>query len=289
MYLKQMKQYESLGKRIIEEGAWVENDRTGVRCKTVINENFTYDCDPALSKLPLVTTRKASWKSAIAELLGYLRGYDDAQKFADIGSPTWFANANENTAWLNNPNRKGHNDMGLVYGAIGRNFPKLNGGSVDLLRKIVDNLRAGRDDRGEILTFYHPGAFEHGCLRPCMHTHQFSLLDGKLYLNSYQRSVDAPLGLSFNMVQVYVLLRLIAQITGHTAGKAYHNMVNCHVYENQYDLFVEQMSREPFESPTLHINPGIKSLEDIETWVTTDDFIVTGYESHPPIKYPFSV
>ncbi|KIE93127.1 thymidylate synthase [Actinobacillus pleuropneumoniae] len=62
-------------------------------------------------------------------------------------------------AWLANPYRKGEDDMGLVYGAVGRNFPKADGGSVDLLRQIVDDLKKGVDNRGEIYTFYHPGVF----------------------------------------------------------------------------------------------------------------------------------
>jgi thymidylate synthase len=81
----------------------------------------------------------------------------------------------------------------------------------------------------------------------------------------------------------------MAQITGHKPGKAYHKLVNAHIYENQIDLMHEQLKRKPFELPTLKINPNIKTLEDIETWVTVDDFIVEGYEHHEPIQYPFSV
>ncbi len=283
-----MKQYLDLCSRIVEEGVWVENARTGKRCLTVINADLTYDV--AAQQFPLVTTRKSYWKSAIAEIIGYLRGYDNAADFRKLGTKTWDANANLNEAWLANPYRKGEDDMGLVYGAIGRNFPKPDGGSVDLLRKIIDDLKAGQDDRGEILTFYHPGAFHMGCLRPCMYSHHFSLLGDTLYLNSTQRSCDVPLGLNFNMVQVYVLLALVAQITGHKPGQAYHKIVNAHIYEDQLELMRDvQLKREPFDPPKLSINPDIKTLEDIETWVTLDDFEVTGYQCHDPIQYPFSV
>lgn len=283
-----MKQYLDLCSRIVEEGVWVENARTGKRCLTVINADLTYDV--AAQQFPLVTTRKSYWKSAIAEIIGYLRGYDNAEDFRKLGTKTWDANANLNEAWLANPYRKGEDDMGLVYGAIGRNFPKPDGGSVDLLRKIIDDLKAGQDDRGEILTFYHPGAFHMGCLRPCMYSHHFSLLGDTLYLNSTQRSCDVPLGLNFNMVQVYVLLALVAQITGHKPGQAYHKIVNAHIYEDQLELMRDvQLKREPFDPPKLSINPDIKTLEDIETWVTLDDFEVTGYQCHDPIQYPFSV
>jgi len=283
-----MRQYLDLCQRIIDEGEWVENERTGKRCLTVINADLTYDV--AAGEFPLVTTRKSFYKSAIAELLGYIRGYDNAADFRALGTKTWDANANDNQAWLNNPYRKGEDDCGFIYGKVGRNFPKPDGGSLDLLRKIYDDLKAGRDDRGEIYTFYHPGVFHMGCLRPCMYSHHFSLLGDTLYLNSTQRSCDVPLGLNFNMVQVYFFLAIMAQITGHKAGKAYHKIVNAHIYEDQLELMRDvQLNREPLPLPTLKINPDIKTLEDLETWVTTADFEVEGYESHPAIAYPFSV
>lgn len=283
-----MKQYLELCQRIIDEGEWVANERTGKRCLTLINADLEYDV--ANNQFPLITTRKSFWKAAIAELLGYLRGYSNAAEFRAIGCNTWNANANDNSAWLNNPHRKGEDDMGRVYGVQARAWAKPDGTHLDQLRKVVDNLRQGIDDRGEIITFYNPGEFDMGCLRPCMHTHTFSLLGDTLYLTSYQRSCDVPLGLNFNQVQVFVLLALMAQITGHKAGKAYHKIINAHIYEDQLSLMKEeQLKREPFPLPTLNINPDIRSLDDLETWVTLDDFSVEGYQHHPAIKYPFSV
>lgn len=283
-----MKQYLALCQRIIDEGTWVENKRTGKRCLTVINAELNYDV--AANEFPMITTRKSYWKAAIAELLGYIRGYDNAADFRAIGCNTWNANANDNQAWLTNPHRKGEDDMGRVYGVQGRRWSKPDGGFVDQLKKLVDDLSNGIDDRGEILSFYNPGEFHMGCLRPCMHTHTFSLLGDTLYLTSYQRSCDVPLGLNFNQVQVFVLLALVAQITGNKPGQAYHKIVNAHIYEDQLTLMRDvQLKREPFASPKLIINPKIKSLNDLETWVTMDDFQVEGYEHHPAIAYPFSV
>jgi thymidylate synthase len=283
-----MKQYLDLCKRIVEQGEWVENKRTGKRCLTVINAELTYNV--ANNEFPLVTTRKSYWKSAIAEFIGYIRGYDNAADFRKLGTKTWDANANENQAWLNNPYRKGEDDMGRVYGVQGRSWQKPDGGHVDQLRKIVDDLKNGIDDRGEILSFYNPGEFHMGCLRPCMHTHTFSLLGDTLYLTSYQRSCDVPLGLNFNMIQVYVFLALMAQITGNRPGMACHQIINAHIYEDQLELMQDvQLKRKPFAPPQLLINPDIRSLEDLETWVTMDDFEVQGYQHHDPIAYPFSV
>lgn len=281
-------QYLGHSQRIIDEGVWVTNDRTGKRCLTVINADMEYDASK--NHVPLITTRQAYLKSAIAELLGYLRGYSSAAQFRAIGCKTWNANANENEAWLNNPARKGEDDMGRVYGVQGRSWKRPDGETIDQLRKVVDHLSKGIDDRGEIVTFYNPGEFHLGCLRPCMHTHTFSLLGDTLYLTSSQRSGDWPLGIAFNNVQVVVLLRLLAQITNNKPGAAYHKIVNAHIYENQLELMRDvQLKRDPYPTPKLNINPDIKTLEDIETWVTTDDFELVGYRHHDPIAYPFSV
>ncbi|PKG39681.1 thymidylate synthase [Psychromonas sp. Urea-02u-13] len=283
-----MKQYLDLCQRIVEKGDWIENERTGKRCLTVINADLEYDVKN--NQFPMITTRKSFYRSAIAEFLGYIRGYDNAADFRALGTKTWDANSNLNEAWLNNPARKGTDDMGRVYGIQARSWKKPDGSVIDQLQKVVDNLTQDIDDRAEIVTFYNPGEFDIGCLRPCMHTHTFSLVGDTLHLTSYQRSCDVPLGLNFNQVQVFTFLALMAQITGKKAGTAYHKIVNAHIYEDQLELMRDvQLKREPYESPQLKINPKIQSLKDLETWVTMDDFEVVGYEHHEAIKYPFSV
>jgi thymidylate synthase len=283
-----MQQYLDLCRRIIDSGEWVENERTGKRCLTVINADLEYQV--GANTFPLITTRKSYWKSAIAEFLGYIRGYDNAADFRKLGTKTWDANANLNEAWLANTHRKGEDDMGRVYGVQGRAWAKPDGGVVDQVQKVVHDLTRGLDDRGEIISFYNPGEFHMGCLRPCMHTHNFSLLGDTLYLTSFQRSCDVPLGLNFNQIQVFAFLAIMAQICGKKPGVAYHKIVNAHIYEDQLPLMRDvQIKREPFASPRLNINPDIKTLKDLETWVTMDDFEVEGYEHHDAIQYPFSV
>lgn len=283
-----MKQYLDLIKRVVDEGVWVENKRTGKRCLTVINADFEYDCSEG--KLPILTTKKSYWKQAIAEMLGYLRGYNSAAQFRAIGCKTWDANANENEAWLSNSYRTGKDDMGRCYGVQGRGWLNPEGKKIDQLKNVYNDLRNGYDNRSEIMTFLNVGERDRACLNSCMHTHTFSVLDGTLYLTSYQRSDDLPLGHGFNQIQVAWLLMIMAQITGLKAGTAYHKIVNAHIYENQLDIIVdEQLNRVPYPSPTLKINPKIKTLEDLETWVSLDDFGLNNYEHHPAIKYPFSV
>jgi thymidylate synthase len=283
-----MQQYLELCERVVNEGTWVENKRTGKRCLTVINADLEYDVSEG--ELPVLTTKKVFWKAAIAEMLGYLRGYTSAAEFRSIGCNTWNANANDNPDWLANPFRKGEDDMGRCYGAQGRDWRNPENERVDQLQNVYNDLRQGIDNRCEIMTFMNPGERDRACLNSCMHTHTFSLLDGHLYLTSYQRSDDLPLGHGFNQVQVGWLLMVMAQITGLKPAKAFHKIVNAHVYEDQLELLREvQIKRKPYPLPTLTINPKIKTLEDLETWVTVDDFELVGYEHHPGIKYEFSV
>ena len=283
-----MKQYIDLCDRIIVDGIWIKNERTGVKCLTVINADFEYDCSTGL--LPVLTTKKMAWKPAIAEMLGYIRGYTSAAQFRKLGCNTWNANANENEAWLANPWRKGMDDMGRCYGAQGRDWRNPENNPIDQLKNVYNDLKAGIDNRSEIITFMNPGERDRACLNSCMHTHTFSLVNDDLYLTSYQRSDDVPIGHPFNMIQVAWFLMIMAQITGHKPAKAFHKVVNAHIYDNQLDTLInDQLDREPYPSPTLMINPDIKTLNDLETWVTTDDFGLDEYKHHPPIKYEFSV
>lgn len=169
-----MKQYLDLCRRVLENGEWVENHRTGKRCLTVINADLEYDVSEGL--LPVLTTKKLFWKSAIAEMLGYLRGYTSAADFRKIGCNTWNANANENPDWLANPFRKGLDDMGRCYGAQGRDWRNPEGEIVDQLQNVYDDLRQGTDNRSEIMTFMNPGERDRACLNSCMHTHTLSLI-----------------------------------------------------------------------------------------------------------------
>lgn len=283
-----MKQYIDLCKRVIEEGVWIKNERTGKNCLTIINADLEYDVSAGI--LPVLTTKKLHWKPAIAEMLGYIRGYTSAAKFREIGCNTWNANANENEVWLNNPFRKGIDDMGRCYGAQGRDWRNPEGKKIDQLLNVYTDLKNGKDNRAEIITFWNPGERDRACLNSCMHTHTFSLVGNKLYLTSYQRSDDLPLGHGFNQVQVAWFLMIMAQITGHKPARAFHKIINVHVYEDQVKTLEEtQLTREPFEQPTLKINPDIKTLEDLETWVTVDDFELMNYQHHPAIKFEFSV
>lgn len=290
-----MRQYIDTCLKIINDGVWVNNPRTGKRCKTIINADFEYDMRD--HRLPILTSKKVAWKPAIAEFLGYLKGYQSAADFRALGCKTWDANANDNEAWLANPTREGVDDMGRVYGVQLRRWRGVGDYSeglpitrYDQLQLVYDDLKKGIDNRAEIMTFWNPGEFHLGCLKACVHTHQFSLLDGMLYLHSYQRSDDMPLGHPFNQIQLGMFLMLMAQITDNLPGIVYHKVVNAHIYENQIKTMEEvQLKRSTMSLPRLQINSDITTLDDVLSWVTVDDFGVENYMSHAAITYPFSV
>tara|TARA_B100001057_G_scaffold463613_1_gene517810 strand:+ start:47442 stop:48365 length:924 start_codon:yes stop_codon:yes gene_type:complete len=303
-------QYNKLGQRILAEGEFTFNDRTGKNCLTLIDHDLTYNV--GAGEFPIDTTRESNWEGAVAELLGYLRGLDDASLFKALGTGTWLKNAASPT-WVKSKFRKlvyqlipGNQDkeppetyMGRPYGKQLRSWiipdrfvPKDEVSprqTIDQLRKVYNNLKMGIDDRGEILMMWNPGEHHLGCLRPCMYGYQFSLLNGTLHLHATQRSCDVPLGLNYNMVQCYAFLAIMARITGHKPGKVFHKLVNAHVYEDQLENFKVHMARKPDDQKPQFILPDeMKTLEDIETWVTPEHFAVTGYKPQGPIKYKFS-
>jgi thymidylate synthase len=275
-------QYLDLCHRLMMEGTWVENERTGKKCLTIINADLEYNV--GAKDFPILTSKATFWKMAIAEIQGYLIGLDNAADFRALGTKTWDANANENVAWLNNPARKGTDDMGKAYGVVAKDF-----GGVDLIQTVYDNLSAGHDGRGEIISFWKPDEFKDACLRPCMYSHHFSILDGILHLHSTQRSVDVPLGLPFNMVQCYFLLDLMAKITGLKAGKCFHKLVNVHIYEDQLEGIETMLRRKPLDiKPVFNIGDEFDSLESLNAFRAVDICTLEGYSHQGRIDFPFS-
>lgn len=180
-------QYEENLKRILTEGTGVFNVRTGKIVKQVIKIDQEYDVGN--NRFPLCTTRKSYFKQAIAEFLGYMRGYTSAAQYRAIGCNTWDANANENKAWLANPNRKGEDDMGRAYGHQMRSWTGSDGTVVDQLKNVYDKLLAGNDDRRLIITLNNPADSHLSCLDACMWSHTFAVDGTKLHLISEQRKL----------------------------------------------------------------------------------------------------
>lgn len=276
------KQYQELGENLLTKGTWITNSRTGKRCLTGETTVFTYDLRE--DSFPIITTRQAPFKLGVAEIIGYWQGLTSAAAFRKLGTKSWDANANLNKSWLENPNREGEDSMGKVYGYFGHNF-----GGVNQFLKVYNNLRNGIDDRGEIITYWKPDQFNEGCLRPCLHSTQFNLLGEELHMTATQRSCDVPIGLVANTQECWVMLELMARITGNKVGKVTHVINHPHIYEDQVHLFAKQMDREPVScNPELIICDSIQTWEDIMSLEDTSKFQLKGYKSHDKISFPFS-
>ncbi len=159
----------------------------------------------------------------------------------------------------------------------------------DQLQEVIAKLKLGTDDRRLIVEGWHPSELDKQALPVCHKTMQFGIQGDKLNLSMYQRSCDVPLGIPFNIAGYSWLLSVIAHITGHKVGEFTHFMHDIHIYENQIENMKIQVERVPEQLPTLWINPDIKTLEDLETWVTPNDFKLVDYKHHEHINYPFTV
>lgn len=267
-------QYLELAQKILDEGEWIDNERTGRKCLTIPSHTFEYG-----EEIPLLTTRPSYPVSAWAEMLGYLRRYEWANQFADIGSPTWDVNSNHTEAWLVNPNRIGHNHIGKCYGAALGDYE---------LPELFDKLNRHVDDRGLMINFWKPEKFELGCLRPCMYRHLFTILGDTLYLESSQRSCDYMCGKNFNALQVWFLLKHACKITGLKFGGAKHHIVNIHIYDKHINGVKELLRRTPTElDVNFRISEWVKSFEDLTENDThaREYFKLEGYSPQPKIDF----
>lgn len=269
-------QYIAILEDCYENGVDVVNERTGSICRTILNQRIQFNGN----EFPLLTTRKMYWKQAIGEMVAYIRAYKDLRDFHKLGVHTWDANV---AAW-DSPYKQGKYDTGTIYGASAQavNVP---------YRKIIEQIKTTPNDRGIIWNFWNPHLFHIGCLRPCMYSHQFSVLDGTLHLSSTMRSLDICLGGAFNLVQCWFLLNITAKLTGLKVGTVTWNITNAHIYGNQIPLVPIQLERPMYTPPKLIIKDdfdmdALMVLLDKDNF--EDYFELQDYKHHPAIKYPFT-
>jgi len=280
-------EYNRVGQKLLEEGIWVYNKRTGKRCLTIRAEMTKYDMSDT-DAFPLLTTKKMDIRPIAAELIGFIKGHDSAALFREEGCKIWDANANDNEQWLNNPSRKGQDDLGRIYGVQARDWKRPDGGSVDQLSMCISKISKGIDDRRLIVTHWNPGELDKMALPPCHITYMFTILDGYLHMTMVQRSCDYPLGVPYNIASYALLLRIVANMTNLKTGELSHVMHNIHIYEDQIELFREQMEREIKPSPTIKV-PTYDNLREFCENATKDSFVISDYDPLPAINFPFSV
>ncbi|MGN1228980.1 MAG: thymidylate synthase [Prevotella sp.] len=264
-----MKQYLDLLDRILTEGVKKE-DRTGTGTISVFGNQMRFNLEEGF---PLLTTKKLHLKSIIYELLWFLRGDTNIKYLKDHGVSIWDEWADEN------------GELGPVYGHQWRSWPDENGGTIDQIQNVVNQIRNNPDSRRMIVSAWNVAEVERMALPPCHTMFQFYVANGRLSLQLYQRSADTFLGVPFNIASYALLLQMMAQVTGLKAGDFIHTTGDTHLYLNHIEQAKLQLTRSPRPLPHMVINPDVKDIFDFKY----EDFQLEGYDPWPHIKAAVSV
>ncbi|MBR7066134.1 MAG: thymidylate synthase [Prevotella sp.] len=264
-----MKQYLDLLNRIMTEGV-VKTDRTGTGTRSIFGHQMRFHMEDGF---PLLTTKKLHLRSIIYELLWFLRGDTNVRWLQEHGVRIWNEWADEN------------GELGPVYGHQWRSWPDYNGGTIDQIAKVVDQIRHNPDSRRMIVSAWNVAEVDQMALPPCHSLFQFYVAEGRLSLQLYQRSADTFLGVPFNIASYALLLQMMAQVTGLQTGDFIHTTGDTHVYLNHIEQVKLQLTRTPRPLPVMKLNPDVKELTDF----TYEDFELTGYDPWPHIAGEVSV
>ena len=259
-----MKQYLDLLNRIMTEGVRKE-DRTGTGTISVFGHQMRFNLEDGF---PLLTTKKLHLKSIIHELLWFLKGDTNVKYLQENGVRIWNEWADEN------------GDLGHIYGYQWRSWPDYNGGHIDQISEVIDQIKNNPDSRRIIVNAWNVADLGNMNLPPCHMFFQFYVADGKLSLQMYQRSADTFLGVPFNIASYALLLMMMAQVTGLKPGEFIHTTGDTHLYVNHLEQVQLQLTREPRALPQMKINPDVKSIFDFKY----EDFELVDYDPHPHIK-----
>ena len=264
-----MKSYQDLLKHILDNGI-VKDDRTGTGTISTFGYQMRFDLADGF---PLLTTKKLHLKSIIHELLWFLAGDTNVSYLQENGVRIW----NE---WADPDGNLGH-----IYGYQWRSWPDYDGGTIDQISRAVDDIKNNPDSRRIIVSSWNVADLPNMNLPPCHAFFQFYVADGRLSLQLYQRSADSFLGVPFNIASYALLLLMTAQVTGLQPGEFIHTFGDLHIYRDHLEQVKELLNRTPRPLPTMHLNPDRKSLFDFRY----EDFTLTGYDPHPPIRARVSV
>ncbi len=247
-----------------------KSDRTGTGTLSVFGAQERFDLRAGF---PLLTTKKLHLRSIMHELLWFLKGD------TNVG----YLRENRVTIWDEWADANG--DLGRVYGAQWRDWRKPDGGSLDQIRAVVDQIRETPDSRRLVVSAWNPGELDRMALAPCHALFQFYVRDGELSCQLYQRSADLFLGVPFNIASYALLTMMVAQVTSLKPGEFVHTFGDLHLYSNHLDQAREQLSRPRRPLPRMVLNPAVLSLEDFRP----EDFALESYDPHPAIRAPISV
>ncbi len=251
--------------RHVRDTGALKEDRTGTGTLSVFGYQMRFDLSQGF---PALTTKKLHLKSIIHELLWFLQGSTNIQYLTDNGVRIWDEWADKN------------GDLGPVYGSQWRSWPKPDGGHIDQISQIVEQIKSNPDSRRLIVSAWNVGDVEHMALPPCHMMFQFYVANGKLSCQLYQRSADIFLGVPFNIASYALLTMMVAQVCGLEVGDFVHTLGDAHLYSNHLEQVELQLSRDTIALPQMHINPKVNDIFEFKI----DDFELFNYQAHPHIK-----
>jgi thymidylate synthase len=259
-----MKQYLDLMRHVMDTGTQ-KHDRTGTGTISVFGYQMRFNLQDGF---PLVTTKKLHLKSIIHELIWFLSGDTNIAYLKENGVRIWdeWADADGN--------------LGPVYGYQWRSWPTPDGGHIDQISQVVNQIKNNPDSRRMIVSAWNVADVNQMALPPCHSLFQFYVLDGKLSCQLYQRSADIFLGVPFNIASYALLTMMMAQVCGLKYGDFIHTFGDAHIYNNHLEQAKLQLSRDPRPLPTMKINPDVKDIFSFKY----EDFTLENYDPHPHIK-----
>ena len=281
-------QYLNLIEQIIKYGTW-KNGRNG-------NTLSVYGCAMHFSlennKIPIMTTKKLAWKTCLRELLWFISGNTSNETLNKLKVNIWNGNSSREFLDSQGLNHYKENDLGPVYGFQWRHFnaeytncdDNYDNKGIDQLNEIIECLKdpEKRNSRRMVLSSWNPCQLDKMALPPCHVLMQFNVHDNnKLSCSMYQRSNDEACGTPFNIASYCFLTHLLAKHCDLEATDFYYYKGDCHIYESHLDNIKSQISRTPYEFPTLIINNKYNNINDYKE----EDFKLDNYIHHENIKY----
>ena len=264
-----MRQYHDLMRLVLERGV-PKADRTGTGTLSVFGHQMRFDLNDGF---PLLTTKKLHLRSIIHELLWFLQGSTNIRYLKENGVKIWDEWADE------------RGELGPVYGYQWRSWPTPDGGHIDQIAEVLEQIRRTPDSRRLIVSAWNVADVPRMRLPPCHLLFQFYVAEGRLSCQLYQRSADLFLGVPFNIASYALLTMMVAQSTGLRPGEFIHTFGDVHLYRNHLDQARLQLERDCRPLPRMRINPAIDSLFAFRF----EDFQLEGYDPHPHIPAPVAV
>jgi thymidylate synthase len=256
-------------RHVLEHGN-PKGDRTGTGTLSVFGYQMRFDLTEGF---PLVTTKKVHFRSLVYELLWFLKGDTNIGFLKEHGVSIWDKWANE------------QGELGPVYGAQWRSWPRGDGSSIDQLAQVVAEIKRNPNSRRLMVSAWNVAELDKMALAPCHALFQFYVANGKLSCQLYQRSADIFLGVPFNIASYALLTLMMAQVTGLKPGEFIHSFGDAHLYSNHLEQVREQLSRPPLPLPRVLLDPEVTRLEDFRF----ESIKLLDYQHHPAIKAPVAV